>query len=373
MVLLTLGNLYRIFDNLPTADHQVTATLHGSLERRWAKTDQELMILAVFLNPFIRTRPFNRESFPPITFFHLVRRAFLRLLRQDAAGDTEFLEAYNSYYQNTGFFSDENMWIQGHRKLYEENVCSFLSQNLSCRLPNAQNKNVDLVAIWNQMSNVKSLRGRAGFVSLAVRILSILPNSAGPERVFSEFGMIHTKRRNRLHPQKVHNTSLVRADRLRAHVSAGLIPKRKLRRCSIAEDQAAIAAMDDNDDSDPVVPAADGSDAMTDSIGNDFESMADVLLQLAARESSEEQDSILETTASTHPSQPSASSPVTDPNARIPAYKKIPLEKLFNYSDPGSDIEFFWRVGRAGVDAEEEDIVQAQAGEAEAASEPTAA
>jgi hypothetical protein len=47
--------------------------------------------------------------------------------------------------------------------------------------------------------------------------LGILPNSAGPERVFSEFGMIHTKRRNRLHPTKVHNTSLVRSDWLSAH------------------------------------------------------------------------------------------------------------------------------------------------------------
>jgi hypothetical protein len=46
MVLLTLGNLYRIFQNLPALDRQVTTTIHGSLERRWAKTDQELMRLS---------------------------------------------------------------------------------------------------------------------------------------------------------------------------------------------------------------------------------------------------------------------------------------------------------------------------------------
>ncbi|KAJ7034526.1 ribonuclease H-like domain-containing protein [Mycena alexandri] len=191
MVLLTLGNLYRIFD-------------------------QELMILAVFFNPFVRTRPFNPEFLSPIMFFHLVRRAFKRLLRQDAAGDADFLAPFNSYYDNTGIFSDETMWIEGHRALYEQD-----------------GKQVDLVSIWRRMDNTKSLCGRAGFVVLVVRNLSILPNSAGPERVFSEFGMIHTKHRNCLNPQKVHNTSLVRADQMRAHAAAGLIPKRQLRRCSL--------------------------------------------------------------------------------------------------------------------------------------------
>lgn len=125
MVLLTLGNLYRIFGNLPAEDLQVKETLHASLERRWAKTDQELMILAVFFNPFLRTRPFNQDSFPPIVFFHLVRRAFKRLLRQDAAGDVQFLEAFNSYYDNSGYFSDQSMWLEGHRQLYEQNVIDY--------------------------------------------------------------------------------------------------------------------------------------------------------------------------------------------------------------------------------------------------------
>ncbi|KAJ7041926.1 ribonuclease H-like domain-containing protein [Mycena alexandri] len=315
MVLLTLGNLYRIFD-------------------------QELMVLAVFFNPFVRTRPFNPAALPPIMFFHLARRAFKRLLRQDATGDAGFLEAFNSYYDNTGLFSDSTMWIEGSRALYEQN-----------------GKPIDLVAIWRRMDNTKALHGQAGFVALAVRILSILPNSAGPERVFSEFGMIHTKRRNRLNPKKVHNTSLVRADRMRAHAAAGLIPKRNIRRCSLADDQEAIAAMEDEE---PVAPVPLGEQAI-DSTTGDFTTMAAVLVNLATQESDDESDD------AEPPPRPSASATVTNPSSSIPAYKKITLENLFTYPAAGSpspELDFCWRGGRAGVDAEEAEMLEAQTGQA---------
>ncbi|KAJ7809917.1 ribonuclease H-like domain-containing protein [Mycena leptocephala] len=47
-VLLTLTNLFRIFNNLAAEDAIVKKTLHASLERRWGKTDQQLMILGQY-------------------------------------------------------------------------------------------------------------------------------------------------------------------------------------------------------------------------------------------------------------------------------------------------------------------------------------
>ncbi|KAJ7702903.1 ribonuclease H-like domain-containing protein, partial [Mycena metata] len=79
-VLLTLGNLFRIFKNLPAEDATVTKTLHQSLERRWGKTDQQLMILGVFFNPYIRAKPFNLDTVNANSMFHIVRRAFEQLL-----------------------------------------------------------------------------------------------------------------------------------------------------------------------------------------------------------------------------------------------------------------------------------------------------
>jgi hypothetical protein len=54
--------------------------------------------------------------------------------------------------------------------------------------------------------------GIAGFVALAMRIVSIVPNTAATERLFSKFGIIHTKLRNRLHPDKVRKQVVVRVD-----------------------------------------------------------------------------------------------------------------------------------------------------------------
>ena len=45
-----------------------------------------------------------------------------------------------------------------------------------------------------------------------MHILSIVPNSAATERIFSQFGVIHTKLRNRLDPEKVRKQALVKSN-----------------------------------------------------------------------------------------------------------------------------------------------------------------
>ena len=42
-----------------------------------------------------------------------------------------------------------------------------------------------------------------------MRILSIVPNSAATERIFSKMGIVHSKLRSRLHPEKVSKTVLI--------------------------------------------------------------------------------------------------------------------------------------------------------------------
>ncbi|KAJ7748303.1 ribonuclease H-like domain-containing protein, partial [Mycena maculata] len=209
-VLLCLGNLYRIFGNFPPADAIVTKIVQASLERHWAKTDQELMILGVFFNPYIRSHTFDPDSLSCMDMFHIARRAYERLLRQDADGDVEFMTAFQSYYNNQNHFSAEAMWIEGHRQAYEAMVRAFV----------VQKRPIDLIP----------LTGRSGFVKLAIRILSMLPNSAGPEHIFSYFGLAHTHHRNRLGPLKVHDTTIVRNDRQKAHIDAGMVYQRRTRR-----------------------------------------------------------------------------------------------------------------------------------------------
>ena len=51
-VLLMLGNLFCIYSH-PSLESQIKEWIIGSLEKRWAKADQEVFILAVSFNPYI--------------------------------------------------------------------------------------------------------------------------------------------------------------------------------------------------------------------------------------------------------------------------------------------------------------------------------
>ncbi|KAF7333128.1 hypothetical protein MVEN_02378300 [Mycena venus] len=335
-VLLTLANLFRIFDNLPSHDAIVKKTLHDSLERRWGKADQQLMILGVFFNPYILTRSFNREQLNANSMFHLVRCAYERLLGQDAVGDIDFSNTFRAYYDSMGEFSDEAMCLREFADSYTR-----------------AKKPIDLVFVWKQMDGTL-LTGRSGFVKLAIRILSILPNSAGPERAFSVFGLTHTKHRNRLDPLKVHDATLVRMDRQKAHIAAGLVPERKSRRFSLADDEREHSAGADLDPSD-------------------FDAMADELIRLANDEGDDEDDAppapaSAPPVAAPPPSTPLASTMVPNARGRIPAYKKIKLAKLFTYPSPGqpaTEFEFFWQGEVDGVEAEEDALAEARGNEAE--------
>ncbi|KAJ7495202.1 ribonuclease H-like domain-containing protein [Mycena latifolia] len=319
-VLLCLGNLYRLFD---------------------ANQDDVLMILAVFFNPYIRSRAFSPRALPPMTIYHLLRRAYTRFYGLDASTDIEFMTTFHSYCDNADYFSSESMWLNGFRTMYE-----------------TANKPVDVIAIWRRMDTGPVLTGRGGFVKLAIRILSMVPNSAGPERAFSIFGITHTKHRNRLDPMKVHKSTTVRMDCQESHRAAGLVPDRRPRHFSLVADQEEIAAMD-ADASNISLPT--DSTRATDSDTVDFTMIASALINLVEQEDAEDAVATVNAPVATAapPPPPSASDSVTTPATSIPAYKEIKLADLFSYPAAGAsaaDLEFFWKGGINGLDEEEETL-----------------
>ena len=74
---------------------------------------------------------------------------------------------------------------------------------------------MNLIHIWQNVDQIRiglhnedapdgqTNNGRSGFIQLAIHILSIVLNSAATEQLFSQFGIIHTKLRNRLSVEKV--------------------------------------------------------------------------------------------------------------------------------------------------------------------------
>ncbi|THV01073.1 hypothetical protein K435DRAFT_929989, partial [Dendrothele bispora CBS 962.96] len=71
---------------------------------------------------------------------------------------------------------------------------------------------VNLVKLWRDFEVEDNHNGANGMVRLAMRILSMVPNSASTERILSRFGSIHTKARSRLHVQKVRKMTIVSQD-----------------------------------------------------------------------------------------------------------------------------------------------------------------
>ncbi|OJA14887.1 hypothetical protein AZE42_12642 [Rhizopogon vesiculosus] len=67
--------------------------------------------------------------------------------------------------------------------------------------------------------DVTSTNGASGLIHLAMHILSIVPNSTATEHIFSQFGVIHTKLRNCLDPEKVHKQALVKSNTIAQHGS----------------------------------------------------------------------------------------------------------------------------------------------------------
>ncbi|KAG8706727.1 hypothetical protein FRC11_008013, partial [Ceratobasidium sp. 423] len=124
-------------------------------------------------------------------------------------------------------------------------------------------KSINTVAVWLAVVHPGSTNtGLSQLVKLAVRVHSVVANSAGAERLFSEMGHIQgSKRRNRLHYDKVHNLAMVRIDLKRQHQAAGLGESEAMSG-SVSE-----ADDEDEDDNAPVdlqILTARLADAMVD-------------------------------------------------------------------------------------------------------------
>jgi hypothetical protein len=70
---------------------------------------------------------------------------------------------------------------------------------------------VNLKDLWRE-HRASPEPGVAALTDFALRLFSAVPNSAAVERLFSLFGILHTKHKNRLDAQKVRKSAIVRAD-----------------------------------------------------------------------------------------------------------------------------------------------------------------
>ena len=102
-------------------DLQIWARIQGSLEKQWAKADQDVFILAVFLNPYIRRQPFSCVALTHANIYEIAVQLLTRIFDQQP--DLEFLKAFEDYMNDTSDFSSQTMGLDMMKKLYDEQVC----------------------------------------------------------------------------------------------------------------------------------------------------------------------------------------------------------------------------------------------------------
>jgi hypothetical protein len=155
----------------------VRNVVHSSLEKRWAKADQDVFIAALLMNPYIRGCCLASGSsfLTPAGLYGIVKRVYERVMRQPA--ELELHLAFRDYMAWEREFSPTEMMLDDMKAMFANAVsCSVI--RLKLQLNSLQGKQVDLVEVWRGIDN-KNTTGRNSLVKFAIHILSVVVNSAG--------------------------------------------------------------------------------------------------------------------------------------------------------------------------------------------------
>ncbi|CAL1715249.1 unnamed protein product [Somion occarium] len=124
-------------------------------------------------------------------------RLYTKMFRkQGQTIDAGFHSAFWNYIAGIREFSPERMALSAFKMAHEDNPR---------KVP------LDIVVIWSALDN-QSFTGRNSFIKLAIHVLSIVPNSAGAERTFSQMGQVHSALRNRTNAQLIHKEVIFKMD-----------------------------------------------------------------------------------------------------------------------------------------------------------------
>lgn len=225
-ILLTFGSLFIYYTEIIEKDPEpanvlgCTAIL-DSIEKRWAKADQDVFIAAVILNPFIKTSAFKFSAeanfLTRAGIFGLMKRLYRHFF-----SITETPEELESNLRQ--------LFLNVEDSFNEHGICADMSQYASAVNDASKQEGVspDPITVYEGISSMVDDSPPPLF-KLAYHILSICPNSASCERLFSVFGNTLTKLRNRLGTQTLTSLAEVKMHIRDEHVRDGET-KRRMKR-----------------------------------------------------------------------------------------------------------------------------------------------
>jgi hypothetical protein len=106
-------------------DEDLRLGVINSLEKQWKKTNQDVFIVAVFLNPYIRAKLFRQQFLTEAQLYNITERVYECVMRCKA--DLGFMDAFDSYKQSHGEFSDDNMSLRLMKRRFADAVCAMYS------------------------------------------------------------------------------------------------------------------------------------------------------------------------------------------------------------------------------------------------------
>ncbi|KAI0801429.1 ribonuclease H-like domain-containing protein [Fomes fomentarius] len=195
-VVITFAFLFKYFKGLtPQEDLPICTAVTKSLEKRWSKADQDVFIAAVILNPYLKLRPF---------------RDLLAYFSNSAVGDL-ISRLWQRFYPTV----PEPPLLYDSIKRYLASTGEYqLLQDTANRIhksAEAQGKPPDPLDIWRD--SIIAGTPIPPLHQIAIHVLSICPNAADCERLFSVLGFLMNDRRTRLS-----NSTLLNMAELRLHL-----------------------------------------------------------------------------------------------------------------------------------------------------------
>jgi len=123
IILITFAFLYIHYSKLLNAeDIKACDAILVSIERHWLKTDQDVFIAGVLLNPFHKAKPFRVAPFSTLAgLYNLLHHLWKRFYHEDPPA--ELYVEYKAYINGTGDFQAMNNFMQGMQKSAEKEVC----------------------------------------------------------------------------------------------------------------------------------------------------------------------------------------------------------------------------------------------------------
>jgi hypothetical protein len=119
-VAITLGNLYRIYNNA-NLEEPLHDQILWSLSKRWRVADQDIFILSMLLHPWIQGRCLSRRI-SRMTLFNMADHIFKRLFKYEP--DLDFMSEFTDFCDGVGKYLDENIGLAMWKAKFEGQVCS---------------------------------------------------------------------------------------------------------------------------------------------------------------------------------------------------------------------------------------------------------